>query len=61
MCKQSINDGKFGLGINVDVANTCFWVAQNFEDLVRNYLGSVDRRWSGGKLLGSCRMTSLVY
>ncbi|TLD33673.1 hypothetical protein PspLS_00928, partial [Pyricularia sp. CBS 133598] len=44
---QSINDGKLGLGINVDVANTCFWVAQNFEDLVRNYLGSVDRRWSG--------------
>lgn len=43
---QSIQEGRLGLGVNVDVANTCFWSSQRFEDLVRNYLGAVDRRWS---------------
>ncbi|KAL8404858.1 hypothetical protein RB594_009658 [Gaeumannomyces avenae] len=48
---QSIQEGRLGLGVNVDVANTCFWQSQGFEDLVRNFIGTVDRRWSNQTMM----------
>jgi hypothetical protein len=34
-----------GLGVNVDVANQTFWVGQKFEQLARNFLSCMDRKW----------------
>lgn len=42
---QSYNTGGMGLGVNVDVANQTFWVGQKFEQLARNFLSCMDRKW----------------
>ncbi|KAK0713074.1 ribonuclease H-like domain-containing protein [Lasiosphaeria miniovina] len=42
---ESINSGGSGLGINVNVTNQTFWIGQPFEQLVRNFLASIDRKW----------------
>jgi eukaryotic translation initiation factor 2C len=39
---QSIAEGGFGLGINVNVANCAFWVSQDMEQLVREFLRAYD-------------------
>lgn len=37
-----------GLGYNVDVANTCFWVGrQSMDTLVCSFLATCDARWNG--------------
>jgi eukaryotic translation initiation factor 2C len=46
---QSIKSGGLGLGINVDVSNQTFWVAQKFEQLARNFLSCMDRKWDNRK------------
>lgn len=43
--RQSLKSGGFGLGVNVDVSNQTFWVGQKFEQLARNFLGCMDRKW----------------
>ncbi|KAK4100369.1 Piwi-domain-containing protein [Parathielavia hyrcaniae] len=42
---DSIKSGGLGLGINVDVSNQTFWVGQKFEQLARNFLSCMDRKW----------------
>ncbi|KAF7547263.1 hypothetical protein G7046_g9055 [Stylonectria norvegica] len=36
-----------GLGYNIDVANTCFWVKRSFTELLLIFLASNDNRWRG--------------
>ncbi|SPQ24731.1 a0666294-854c-48b1-a5ab-3a6c7c7f3e10 [Thermothielavioides terrestris] len=43
---ESINSGGLGLGVNVDVANQTFWVGQRFEQLARNFLSCMNRKWA---------------
>lgn len=42
---DSFSTGGMGLGVNVDVANQTFWVGQKFEQLARNFLSCMDRKW----------------
>jgi len=42
---QSIKEGGVGLGINVNVANCTFWLSQDFEQLVREYIRAYQRKW----------------
>ncbi|KAK7415854.1 Protein argonaute [Neonectria magnoliae] len=40
--------GGVGLGYNIDVANTCFWIGnQSVEKMMCNFLATCDRRWQG--------------
>lgn len=39
--------GGVGLGYNIDVANTCFWIGgQSLEKMVCNFLATCDKQWS---------------
>ncbi|OIW26754.1 Piwi-domain-containing protein [Coniochaeta ligniaria NRRL 30616] len=42
---QSIKEGGVGLGINVNIANVTFWLSQDFEQLVREYIRAYRRDW----------------
>ncbi|KAL2261286.1 hypothetical protein VTK26DRAFT_4477 [Humicola hyalothermophila] len=42
---STIKNGGHGLGINVDISNQTFWVGQKFDQLARNYLSCLDRKW----------------
>lgn len=42
-----------GLGINVNVANCAFWLSQDFEQLVREYVRAYQRQWDQSKLLAA--------
>ncbi|KAL1884170.1 hypothetical protein VTK73DRAFT_6839 [Phialemonium thermophilum] len=42
---QSIQQGGTGLGVNVSVSNSTFFLAQPFEQLVREFIGCYDRKW----------------
>ncbi|KAH7155211.1 Piwi domain-containing protein [Dactylonectria estremocensis] len=45
---HNLGRGGVGLGYNIDVANTCFWVGgQPLERLMCNFLANCDRRWQG--------------
>lgn len=45
---HNLTQGGIGLALNVDVANTAFWVSgQSFDALVCNFLGSCESRWKG--------------
>lgn len=46
---QSIKEGGLGLGINVNVANCTFWLSQDFEQLVREYIRAYSRSWDQSK------------
>lgn len=46
---QSIKEGGVGLGINVNVANCAFWLSQDFEQLVREYIRAYNRKWEQSK------------
>jgi eukaryotic translation initiation factor 2C len=46
---QSIQQNGSGLGVNVSVANTAFWLSQDFEQLVREFIAAYDRRWENSK------------
>lgn len=35
---QSITNGGMGIGVNVDVTNSCFWMGDSFDRLIRFYL-----------------------
>ncbi|KOS17680.1 Protein argonaute [Escovopsis weberi] len=40
--------GGQGLALNIDVANTCFWVGQrSMDEMMVQFLGTLDRRWRG--------------
>ncbi|KAI5462319.1 Piwi domain-containing protein [Mariannaea sp. PMI_226] len=40
--------GGVGLGYNIDVANTCFWIGgQSMDKMVCNFLATCDRQWQG--------------
>ncbi len=45
-----MNQGLSGLGINVDVSNQTFWIGQKVEQVVRNFLNSVNPQWANSKL-----------
>jgi eukaryotic translation initiation factor 2C len=49
--KQSFKSGGGGLGVNVDVSNQTFWVGQKFEQLARNFLGCMDRKWENSECI----------
>ena len=40
-----MSSGGIGLGVNVDVSNQTFWIGQKFEQLARNFLSCMDRKW----------------
>ncbi|CAM1504240.1 Fc.00g018310.m01.CDS01 [Cosmosporella sp. VM-42] len=45
---HNIIKGGIGLGYNVDVANTCFWLGrQSMDQLMANFLATCDNRWRG--------------
>jgi hypothetical protein len=46
---QSIREGGIGLGINVNVANCAFWLSQDFEQIVREYIRAYKREWENSK------------
>ena len=46
---QSIQQGGTGLGINVSVANCAFWLSQDFEQLVREFIGCYSPKWENSK------------
>ena len=46
---QSIQQGGTGLGINVSVSNCAFWLAQNFEQLVREFISCYHSKWENSK------------
>ena len=46
---QSGQEGGIGLGINVNVANVAFWLSQDFEQLVREYIRAYDRKYDQSK------------
>ncbi|KPM33983.1 Protein argonaute [Neonectria ditissima] len=40
--------GGVGLGYNIDVANTCFWIGnQSLDKMMCNFLATCDKRWQG--------------
>jgi len=43
---ESVNSGGLGLGVNVDVSNQSFWIGQKMDQLVRNFLASMNRQWA---------------
>ena len=49
--RQSLKSGGCGLGVNVDVSNQTFWVGQKFEQLARNFLGCMDRKWENSECM----------
>ncbi len=51
IAKQSLKSGGSGLGVNVDVSNQTFWVGQKFEQLARNFLGCMDRKWENSEYI----------
>jgi eukaryotic translation initiation factor 2C len=46
---QSIHEGGCGLGINLNVANCAFYLSQDFEQLVKEYLRAFDRKYEQSK------------
>ncbi len=53
---QSIKSGFKGLGVNVDVSNQTFWVGQKFEQLARNFLSCLNRKWENRECLESATL-----
>ena len=44
---HNLSQGGIGLGLNADVANTCFWVGrQTILDITPKFLATLDRRWN---------------
>jgi eukaryotic translation initiation factor 2C len=44
-----MSTGGMGLGVNVDVSNQTFWIGQKFEQLARNFLSCMDRKWENSE------------
>ncbi|KAK5995627.1 Protein argonaute 1-like protein [Cladobotryum mycophilum] len=45
---HNLQFGGQGLALNIDVANTCFWIGRrSLDDMMVQFLGTLDKRWKG--------------